>query len=115
MLDAAFFQEAFPGLIKEECSGRPDYVPVVHLHLSDGTFLDVCHIPQLAPAWIGVVYFRDPGSCEDMDYAFLPYGLINRVTLSFHDPQSRRLGFRVESISAGGIISSSDGLSHRDQ
>jgi hypothetical protein len=97
MLDAAFFTEAFPSLVQEECKGRPDHVPVVHLHLSDGSLLDVCHILHLAPAWISVAFYRDAGSCEDMDFAFLPYGLISRVELSFHDPQSRRLGFRIES------------------
>ena len=95
MLDATFYSEVLPDLVLKECKTRPDHVPVVHLHLGDSSILDTCHIVHLAPNWFGVAFYRDPQSCDDMDIAFLPYGLVTKLTLSFHLSASRKLGFRV--------------------
>lgn len=101
MLDAAFYAQVLNDLMLKECRARPGQVPVVHLHLGDNSIVDVCHIVQLAPAWICVAFYRDPESCDDMDFAFLPYGLVSRLTVSFHPAESRKLGFHVEEHAAG--------------
>ena len=57
--------------------------------------LDLCHISHLAERWFAVRYFREAETCDDMDVAFLPYELVVLVTLSLHQPNSRRIGFSV--------------------
>jgi len=104
MFDATFFAEVLPDIVLKECKTRPDHVPVVHIHLADSSILDVCHVVHLAPNWFGVAFYRDPQSCDDMDIAFLPYGLVTRLTLVFHRTESRKLGFRVaEHVAAGKV------------
>lgn len=95
MFDAAFYTTVFPQLVQKECRRQADKVPVVEFRLGDGSGLDVCHILQLADRWLAVAFFRDPETCEDMDIAFLPYELVVRITVSLHNPQSRRLGFTI--------------------
>ena len=97
MFDAAFYRTALPALVRAECEARPERVPVVELHLASGRVLDLCHISHLADAWVACHYFRDTETCEEMDVAFLPYGLISMVTVSLHHPEKRRLGFDVSS------------------
>jgi hypothetical protein len=96
MFDAAFFQTVFPERLQVQCQAQPERVPVVELHLADGTKLDVCHFAFLAESWLAVAYYRDGRSDPELDTAFLPYGLIARVTVSLHPIESRKLGFRAQ-------------------
>lgn len=64
-------------------------MPVVELHLADGTTLDLCHIPTLTAPRLAVQVYRDRETCEDMDLTFIPYGLIMRVTVSMWHRSSR--------------------------
>ena len=96
MFDSAFYTTVFPQLVQQECRRQAEKVAVVELLLGDGGTLDICHVLQLADKWLAVAFFRDPKTCEDMDMAFLPYELVARVTVSFHSPQTRKLGFSVE-------------------
>ena len=93
--DASFYREVLPERVTAECQGRPDAVPVVTLYLGNGNVLDLCHIVHLADDWFAVHHFRDVEICEDMDVAFLPYGLVSLITISVHHPESRRMGFSV--------------------
>ena len=95
VFDAAFYTTVFLDLVRKECRRQADKVPVVEFRLGDGGGLDVCHILQLSDRWLAVAFFRDPEACDDMDVAFLPYELVVRITVSLHNPQSRRLGFTV--------------------
>lgn len=95
MLDATFFSTALRERVRAECERQPDQVPVVLLHLADGTAVDVCHILHLADGWLAVAYFRDSTACDEMDTAYIRYDLVTRVTLSLHQRKSRRLGFDV--------------------
>ena len=88
-----FYKAVLPDRVERECKQQPGRVPVVQFRLADGTTLDVCHIAHLADTWLGVAAYRDAATCEDMDFAFLPYEAVTRVTLSLHDPSARRLGF----------------------
>ncbi|MBI2166010.1 MAG: hypothetical protein HYU29_06360 [Chloroflexi bacterium] len=101
--DASFYRETLPERVTVECQSRPDAVPVVNLHLANGQVLDLCHIVHLGDAWLTVQYFRDVQACDDMDLAFLPYGLVTLVTVSLHHPTSRRIGFSLgeQSVSEG--------------
>ncbi|MBI4200257.1 MAG: hypothetical protein HY535_07280 [Chloroflexi bacterium] len=94
--DAGFFQQVLPERVALECEGHPESVPVVQVHLANGTVLDLCHIVHLADAWFAVQHFRDARTCADMDTVFLPYGLVAMVTVSLHHPASRRVGFSVQ-------------------
>lgn len=95
MFDASFYQTVLTDGVQAECAGKPDMVPVVELHLATGTILDLCHIIRLADDWMACRFFRNPEDCEDMDVAFLPYGLVNLVTVSLHHVESRRVGFQL--------------------
>jgi hypothetical protein len=106
MFDAAFFQTVFPEHVSAECEAQPDRVPVVELYLADGTKLDLCHVVFLADSWLAVAYYRDGGRESELDTAFLPYGLIVRVTVALHPIARRKLGFRVhepKALSQGGV------------
>ncbi len=95
MFDASFYQSVLPERVAQECKANPQLVPVVTLHLASGGRLDLCHILHLADTWFAVQYFRDTQTCQDMDVAFLPYELVNMVTVSLHHPSSRKLGFML--------------------
>lgn len=96
MFDAAFFQTVFLERLRLECQAQPDRVPVVELHLADGTKLDICHIALLAESWLAVAHFRDAKNDPELDTAFLPYGLIARVSVSLRPLASRKLGFQAQ-------------------
>jgi hypothetical protein len=100
MFDAAFFQKVFPEHVRAECQAQPDRVPVVELHLADGTKLDLCHVVFLADSWLAVAYYRGGHGETELDTAFLPYGVIARVTISLHPRSSRRVGFVVQTEQA---------------
>jgi|SRR3990172_9151539 len=88
-----FYKAVLPDRVERECKREPGRVSVVQFRLADGTMLDVCHIAHLADSWLGLAVYRDATACEDMDFAFLPYEAVTRVTLSLHDPSARRIGF----------------------
>ena len=95
MFDPGFYQTVLPDRVKQQCAMQSGHVPVVEFRLADGTALDVCHIVHLADKWLAVAYFRDASACQEMDLAFFGYEMVARVTLSMHDPRSRRLGFEI--------------------
>ena len=101
VFDAHFYQTVLLDRVAKECQGQPQQVPAVLLFLSDGSRLDICHITACDDTWLGVAYFRDTATCEDMDLAYVPYKLVTRVTVSLHHPQTRRLGFDVAKSRAG--------------
>lgn len=93
---ASFFAEVLPSRVRDLCPGRDADVPVVLLHLGDGTTLDVCHVAQLAPRWIALAVFGEQLSCERMDLVYVPYEAIVRITVSRRPPSARPIGFRVD-------------------
>jgi hypothetical protein len=93
--DTRFYLAALPSYIQQRCTVREGDVPVLQLHLADGTQLDLCHIVSLADSWFTVAYFRNPEESGDADEAFLPYGLVQWITLAFHPPHVRHIGFDV--------------------
>jgi hypothetical protein len=95
MFDEAFFRVALPDLVTAECRRQPNRTPVVELRLGDCGALDVCHVGRLDEKWLAIAFYRDPRTCEDMDYAFLPYELVTRVTVSLHSREQRKLGFQA--------------------
>jgi hypothetical protein len=95
MFDAEFYRATLPDMLRTQCEGRPEMVPVIELHLANGRTLDVCHILHLGSDWMACAYFRAVETCDDMDVAFLPYGLVGMITLSLHPLSTRRLGFSV--------------------
>lgn len=100
MFDGPFYLSALPEVVKQQCQQQPEHVPVVELHLGDGTTLDVCHIISLAPTWFAVAYFRNPSLSDEVEQALLPYPLVQWITLATHPPHVRRIGFDVERSAA---------------
>lgn len=97
MFDAMFYQAVLPDRVKAECENCPSEVPVVELHLGSGAVLDLCHILHASGEWMVCRFFRNPGHDDEMDVAFVPYGLVSLVTVSTHPPEKRRFGFQLES------------------
>ncbi len=101
MFDGQFYQATLPDAVRQQCQMNPEHVPVVELHLADGTTLDLCHIVSLAPTWFAVAYFHNPAEGDEVEQALLSYPLVQWITLSTHPPQVRHIGFDVErSVSA---------------
>lgn len=90
-----FFVSLFGERVRAACRQQKDKVPVVELHLADGTTLDLCHIERLFPEWMGVMVYRDTKTCAEMDMALVPYGLITRITVSTWPIHQRRIGFQL--------------------
>lgn len=53
--DALFFSSLLGERTRGLCAQQPERIPVILLHLADGSVLDLCHIDQLSPDWIGVM------------------------------------------------------------
>lgn len=111
MFRADFYRAVLPDRVERECAARTSHVPVVGFHLADGVTLDVCHIVHLADTWLAVATYRDSATCEEMDFAFMSYESVVRITLSLQDPKARRLGFNpaasrksTDSFSAGDAL-----------
>jgi hypothetical protein len=94
--DPNFFCTILPGRVGALCPGVSKHVPVVLVHLVDGSVLDVCHIAQLSPRWVAMAAFRNAPSCEEMDLHFVPYSTILRVTLSARSVSERQIGFQID-------------------
>lgn len=90
---AGFFATVLPERGLQACQGKPEAVPVVKLHLANGTILDLCHIPHMGPGWFAAHYYREIEKCDDMDLAFVPYQLVLLVTVSAQHRSARHLGF----------------------
>ena len=101
--DARFYQNVLPDRVTKTCESNPQQVPAVTLCLSDGSRLDMCHVVSLDDTWLLVACFRDAATCDDMDLVFLPYGLVARVTVSLHHPQTRKLGFDAARSEANAV------------
>lgn len=104
MFDARFYQTVLPETVQQRCDAQPEHVPVVELHLPDGTTLDLCCIATLADTWLSVIYFRDLAQGDAVDQAFLPYPLVQWVTVSVHPPHARHIGFDVARSAAAALV-----------
>jgi hypothetical protein len=93
MFDAGFFQDVLPDYVAAIAAGHRDQLPVVHLHLVDGTIYDLCRILGMSNAWLAAAYFREPANCDDVEIAFLHPNTIVRVTISLPNRASRTIGF----------------------
>jgi hypothetical protein len=102
VFDGPFYEVVLTDMVERQCQANPGHVPVVELHLGDGTTLDLCHIVSLGPTWFAVAYFRNPAASDEVEQAFLPYPLVQWITLSTHPPHVRRIGFDV-AMSAAAI------------
>lgn len=90
-----FFMSVLKDRVRQQCDQQPEAVPVVELHLGDGTTLDLCHVPGVGPQWIAAEFYRDRETCTDMDLSFIPFALITRVTVSMWHRSQRPIGFDI--------------------
>ncbi|HEX6817543.1 MAG TPA: hypothetical protein VF120_04150 [Ktedonobacterales bacterium] len=104
MFDANFYRMVLPETVRQACQNQAEHVPVVELHLPDSLTLDLCHIETLANTWLTVVYYRNPNEDNEVDRAFLPYQLVQWVTVSMHPPHVRHIGFDVARSVAAAIV-----------
>ena len=91
----SFFATVLGDRVRASCDQHPESVPVVELHLGDGVTLDLCHVPIVEAQWLAAEFYRDRETCKDMDVAFIPYGLITRVTVSMWHRSERPLGYAL--------------------
>lgn len=90
-----FFMSVLKDRVRQQCDQQPEAVPVVELHLGDGTTLDLCHVPGVGSQWIAIEFYRDRETCTDMDLSFIPFALITRVTVSMWHRSQRSVGFDI--------------------
>lgn len=95
MFDREFFEHLLPIRAATVAAAHPEQVPVVRIHLGDGTVLDTCRVATPSDAWLEVAYFREAPTCDDVDYTFVRYAAIARVTISQPHRRERALGFGV--------------------
>ena len=100
MFDTQFFATVLGERVRETCPADTEHVPVVLLHLKDGTVLDLCHIILVTPAWVAVMHFRDTATCDDTDCSFILYEMIARITVSRRPRTEREVGFMAEGAEA---------------
>ncbi len=92
-----FFLSQLRALARDRCPDPAEHVPVVELHLSDGTALSVCHVIGLAPAWIAVAVYEDPErESASMRTELVAYATIVRVTIRAGRHDDHRMGFRQD-------------------
>lgn len=95
VFDSEFFQVILPSYVESLATGHRDQVPVLQVHLADGSVLDICRIVGAAAQWVAVAFFREPLSCDEVDIAFLRYNLITRVTVCLPHRSARTIGFNT--------------------
>lgn len=95
MFDRSFFSTILPEHVRSEVAGNPGKVPIIDIHLMNGTILDLCHVVRLADTWVAVAHFCRDDTFDDTDIAFLPYGTITRVSLTLRDQKEREIGFSM--------------------
>src|SRR5581483_3810189 len=104
MFDAKFYQTVLPASLQQSCSTQPEHVPVVELHLPDGTTLDLACIEALTETWLAVEYFRNPTQDNVTETAFLPYSLVQWITVSMHPQHMRHIGFDMARSATASIL-----------
>ncbi len=95
MFDRLFFASVLPEHVRSEITSNPGKVPIIELHLMNGSTLDLCHVVRLSDTWVAVAHFCRDDAFDDTDIAFLPYGTIIRVSLTLRDPKEREIGFSM--------------------
>lgn len=93
--DAAFFAAVLDDRVRDTCATDTEGVPGVLLYLADGSKVELCQILAIQPTWMVALIFRDRERREDTETAFVPYGLITRVSVTLERSRPRAMGFRV--------------------
>lgn len=93
-----FFIHHLGAYARDQCPDPSEGLPFVHLHLMDGTVLDLCHVLGLTPRWVALaVYEGGAGSVHPrMRTELVPYEQIIRVSISAGAGQTGHMGFRQE-------------------
>lgn len=105
----AFFLNHLGSFIRDTCPQPAEALPVVELHLGNGTTLDLCHVIAIADAWLAVAV-RDESHGDShmaMHTALVPYSLICRMSIRATAANEPRVGFdanhvpRIDAACAG--------------
>ncbi len=93
-----FFLRQLGGFVRDRCPDPGDELPVVEIHLVDGSLLDLCHVMGVAPTWVALVVNEfDPGDERArMRTEFVPYGRIVQVTVRARRNSAPRVGFTLD-------------------
>ncbi len=92
---AMFFLRQLGSFARDRCPDPAEGLPVVHLHLADGEILDICHIIGVAPTWLvlAVNEFEGTSGGPTMRTEFIPYAMVQRVTIRPGHVGGHRVGF----------------------
>jgi hypothetical protein len=68
----------------------------VHVHLSNGDVLDLCHVIGLAPRFVALAVYEGGASARVMRTELVPYETIVRVTVRSGAKEGSHIGFSQE-------------------
>lgn len=89
----AFFLSQLSDLIRDRCPEAAEALPLVELHLVDGTTLCVCHVMGLSPSWLALAVYDERSRDPEMRTELVPYSAILRVSIRPGRPGAHRIGF----------------------
>src|SRR6476661_4452175 len=95
VFDRAFFESLLPAQVQALDAQHPEQTPVLHMHLLDGTVLDIRQLISLADSWLSAAYFIDAANDDAVAVVFLPYSLIARLTVTLPQTAERQIGFNT--------------------
>jgi hypothetical protein len=97
-----FFAETLPAMV-ETCPCAKGHAPIVHVHLGDGTVLDLSSVVLLAHRYAVVAAFEGKGedgierTADDLGLEAFPYDLVVRATVRGAPARPHRFGFSASS------------------
>ena len=92
-----FFLESLRSFVRDRCPDPAEALPLVEVHLADGSLFNLCHVIAVTSSWLALAVRDDRGHEGDMEMhtELVPYGLICRVTIRGHAPNSTSVGFNI--------------------
>ena len=91
----SFFLDQLGSFVRDRCPDPSESLPLVEIHLLDGSRLDLCHVIAITPSWLALAVREEAptGEPSRMRTELVPYALVGRVTVRGHPHSERRMGF----------------------
>lgn len=88
----SFFMRQLGAYIRDRCPEASEVLPFVHVRLTNGESLDVCHVIGLSTRWVALATYRE--SSSGMATELVPYECITRITIEPGQAEGARIGFQ---------------------
>jgi hypothetical protein len=95
-----FFLRHLGAFVRDCCPDPSEALPFVHVHLSSGDVLDLCHVIGLAPRFVALAVYESGGSARVMRTELVPYEAIVRITVRSGKKEGSHIGFSQEQAPA---------------